>query len=46
MHTSYDGDTVFVLSTGQLVEEPVVLETAAVDVVARAIRNAVSQGET
>jgi len=46
VHTSYDGDTVFVLSTGQLVEEPVVLETAAVDVVARAIRNAVSQGET
>ncbi len=42
VHTSYDGDTVFALSTGERSEEPVVLETAAVDVVARAIRNAVT----
>ncbi|QNN52075.1 P1 family peptidase [Nocardioides mesophilus] len=45
VHTSYDGDTVFVLSTADGTgreEEPVVLETAAVEVVARAIRNAVA----
>ncbi|CAN5307098.1 P1 family peptidase [soil metagenome] len=44
VHTSFDGDTVFVVSTGSVdgrAEETVVLETASVEVVARAIRNAV-----
>ncbi|MCW2781978.1 MAG: peptidase [Marmoricola sp.] len=42
VHTALDGDTAFVLSTGIAMENPVVLEIAAVEVVARAIRNAVS----
>jgi L-aminopeptidase/D-esterase-like protein len=41
-HTSFDGDAVFVLSTGEQPEEPVVLETAAVEVVAAAVRAAVT----
>ncbi len=41
VHTSYDGDTVFTVSTGAASEETLVLETAAVEVVARAIRSAV-----
>lgn len=43
VHTAFDGDTVFTMSTGRAAEQPVVLEIAAVEVVARAIRNAVVQ---
>ena len=42
VHTSYDGDTVFAVSTGTATEETLALEITAVDVVARAIRSAVS----
>lgn len=42
VHTSFDGDTVFVVSTGTAVQDALTLEIAAVDVVARAIRNAVA----
>ncbi len=42
VHTSFDGDAVFTLSTGERTEQPVVLETAAVEVVAAAIRAAVT----
>jgi L-aminopeptidase/D-esterase-like protein len=45
VHTSYDGDTVFAMSTATRAADPsstVVLETAAVEVVARAIRRAVT----
>ncbi len=41
-HTSFDGDAVFTLSTGEQQEQPVVLETAAVEVVAAAVRAAVT----
>ena len=44
VHTAYDGDTVFVVSTGRGEATPaqlLVLEVAAVDVVASAIRSAV-----
>jgi L-aminopeptidase/D-esterase-like protein len=44
VHTSYDGDTVFAVSTSRVggrPEEVLVLETAAVEVVAQAIRSAV-----
>lgn len=44
VHTAYDGDTVFTLSTGSpdgYRESPLVLEAAAVEVVARAVRSAV-----
>ena len=44
VHTAYDGDTVFAVSTGLHEGDPVdglVLETAAVEVLAAAIRNAV-----
>lgn len=41
VHTAYDGDTAFVLSTGDLTEEPLVLHLATVEMVSRAIRNAV-----
>ena len=44
VHTAYDGDTVFAVSTGRRAfEDPslLLLQTAAVEVVARAIRNAV-----
>jgi L-aminopeptidase/D-esterase-like protein len=41
VHTSYDGDTVFAVSTGVAEEDTLVLEMAAVAVVALAIRNAV-----
>jgi len=41
VHTSYDGDTIFAVSTGTAEQDTLTLETAAVDVVARAIRNAV-----
>jgi L-aminopeptidase/D-esterase-like protein len=45
VHTSYDGDTAFALSTGALPADPtsaVVVETAAVEAVAGAIRRAVT----
>jgi L-aminopeptidase/D-esterase-like protein len=42
VHTSFDGDAVFTLSTGEQREDPVVLETAAVEVVAAAVRAAVT----
>lgn len=42
VHTSYDGDTVFAVSTGVAQASTLVLELAAVEVVARAIRRAVS----
>jgi L-aminopeptidase/D-esterase-like protein len=42
VHTLYDGDTVFALSVGALAEDPLVLEATAVEVVARAIRRAVT----
>ncbi|WP_148574563.1 P1 family peptidase [Nocardioides caldifontis] len=45
VHTSYDGDTVFAVSTGQVETAPeqlLVLETAAAEVVARAVRAAVT----
>lgn len=42
VHTAMDGDTAFVVSTGNVKEHPVVLEIAAVEVVAAAIRAAVS----
>jgi L-aminopeptidase/D-esterase-like protein len=42
VHTMYDGDVVFTLSTGTADEEPLVLQVAAVDVVARAIRGVVT----
>ena len=44
VHTAYDGDTVFAVSTGTLAAGEaalLLLQTAAVDVVAQAIRNAV-----
>ncbi|HET6561342.1 MAG TPA: P1 family peptidase [Marmoricola sp.] len=41
VHTSLDGDAVFTVSTGEREEDQVVLETAAVRVVAEAIRRAV-----
>jgi L-aminopeptidase/D-esterase-like protein len=41
VHTSIDGDAVFTVSTGDREEDPVVLGTAAVRVVAEAIRRAV-----
>jgi L-aminopeptidase/D-esterase-like protein len=43
VHTSYDGDAVFVVSTGDAEEHMLTLEVAAVEVVARAIRSAVSR---
>jgi L-aminopeptidase/D-esterase-like protein len=49
VHTAYDGDTVFAVSTGGRAADPtstVVLETAAVEVVARAIRRAVSRSQS
>lgn len=42
VHTSYDGDTVFAVSTGEAEQDPLTLEIAAAEVVARAIRKAVS----
>ncbi|HET7691340.1 MAG TPA: P1 family peptidase [Nocardioidaceae bacterium] len=42
VHTSYDGDTVFAVSTGEAEQDLLTLEIAAADVVARAIRKAVS----
>lgn len=42
VHTSYDGDTVFAVSTGVAEQDPLTLEMAAADVVARAIRKAVA----
>ncbi len=42
VHTSLDGDTIFALSTGTAEQDSLTLEIAAVDVVARAIRNAVA----
>jgi L-aminopeptidase/D-esterase-like protein len=45
VHTSYDGDTVFAVSTASEPADPsstVVLETAAVEAVARAIRRAIT----
>jgi L-aminopeptidase/D-esterase-like protein len=44
VHTSYDGDAVFAVSTGTAEEAPLLLEIAAVEVVAQAIRNAVTVG--
>jgi L-aminopeptidase/D-esterase-like protein len=44
VHTGLDGDTVFAVSTGDREEEQVVLETAAVRVVAAAVRRAVTAG--
>lgn len=44
VHTSYDGDTVFVASTGAIEltdSRTLLLQTAAVEVVARAVRSAV-----
>jgi L-aminopeptidase/D-esterase-like protein len=41
VHTAYDGDTVFAVSTGQAEQDVLTLQIAAVDVVAEAIRNAV-----
>jgi L-aminopeptidase/D-esterase-like protein len=41
VHTSLDGDAVFTVSTGDREEDQVVLETAAVRVVAEAVRRAV-----
>lgn len=40
VHTIFDGDTAFALSTGELDVDPLVLATAAVEVVATAIRRA------
>jgi L-aminopeptidase/D-esterase-like protein len=48
VHTSYDGDTVFAVSTGRTEAPPeqlLVLETAAAEVVASAIRSAVQPVE-
>jgi L-aminopeptidase/D-esterase-like protein len=42
VHTSYDGDTVFAVSTGDAEQDSLTLEIAATEVVARAIRKAVS----
>ncbi len=44
VHTSVDGDALFTVSTGDREEEQVVLETAAVRVVAEAVRRAVTSG--
>ena len=49
VHTSYDGDTVFAVSTGPGsphggTEDTLALETAAVEVLARAVRDAVRPG--
>ena len=44
VHTSVDGDAVFTVSTGGREEEQLVLETAAVRVVAEAVRRAVTAG--
>jgi L-aminopeptidase/D-esterase-like protein len=41
VHTSFDGDTVFALSTGEEQAEPNALAALAVDAVARAVRSAV-----
>ncbi len=46
VHTSVDGDAVFTASTGDRVENQVVLETAAVRVVAEAIRRAAGGAAT
>lgn len=48
VHTAFDGDTVFAASTGAVThEQTLVLETAAAEVVARAVRDAVrARGET
>jgi L-aminopeptidase/D-esterase-like protein len=42
VHTSYDGDTIFAVSTGTAEQDTLTLEMATVEVVARAIRNAVT----
>lgn len=41
VHTSFDGDTIFAVSTGEAQQDALTLEIAAVDVVARAVRAAV-----
>jgi L-aminopeptidase/D-esterase-like protein len=41
VHTSFDGDTVFALSTGEEQADPNALAALAVDAVARAVRSAV-----
>ena len=44
VHTAADGDTLFAVSLGEYTCEPVILQAAAVEVVARAILNAVEGG--
>lgn len=44
VHTAADGDTLFAVSHGDFTCEPVILQAAAVEVVARAILNAVEGG--
>jgi len=46
VHTEYDGDTTFVLSVGKKKAPTVVIGTAAAEVTARAIRNAVEEAKS
>lgn len=43
VHTSADGDTLFAISHGEYECDPIVLQAAATEVVARAIQNAVTE---
>lgn len=45
VHTAADGDTLFAVSLGEYACEPVILQAAAVEVVARAIQNAAEGGK-
>lgn len=45
VHTAADGDTLFAVSHGEYTCEPVILQAAAVEVVARAILNAAEGGK-
>ena len=45
VHTAADGDTLFAVSCGEYACEPVILQAAAVEVVARAIQNAAEGGK-
>lgn len=46
VHTEYDGDTTFILSVGKKKAPIVVIGTAAAEVTARAIRNAVEEAKS
>lgn len=45
-HTMFDGDTIFALSTGEIPTHPTLVGAYAADVVAQAIRNAVTYATT